>query len=125
MRMPTLTGGLLSADMASTATRTTFDRPPLRFYSTEETNSKRSPIQYVLYYSSFFWRNNLLAAPSCRRVVETKSGQNMVFDPGGSKGRLHAYPFLETWHALLCGEVYVRVLEEAAALFGGWMIRES
>ena len=28
-----------------------------------------------------------------------------MFDPGGSKGRLRACPFLGTWRALLCGEV--------------------
>ena len=27
----------------------------------------------------------------------------MVFNPGGSTGRLHACPFLGTWRALLCG----------------------
>ena len=27
------------------------------------------------FYDSSFWRNNLLTAPSCRRVIETKSGQ--------------------------------------------------
>ena len=54
MRTPTVAGGLLHVGMASTATRTTFDQPPLRFYySTEETNSKRVPIQNALYYSSF------------------------------------------------------------------------
>ena len=47
----------------------------------------------------------LLAAPSCRRVIETKSGQNMMFDPGGSQGRLRACPFLGTWRTLLHGEV--------------------
>ena len=103
-RTPTVAGGLLPAGMTSTATRITFDQPPLRFYSTEETNSKRAPIQYALYCSSFL-RNNLLAAPACRRVIETKSGQNLVFDPGGSKGRLRACPFLVTRRALLCGEV--------------------
>ena len=83
MHSPTAARGLLPARMASTVTRTAFDQPPPRFYSTEETNSKRAPIQYAPYYSSF-WGNNLLAALSCRRVIETKSGENMVFDPGGS-----------------------------------------
>ena len=31
-----------------------------------------------------------------------------MFDPGGSTGRLHACPFLGTWRALLCGELFVR-----------------
>ena len=47
----------------------------------------------------------MLAASSCRRAIETKSGQNLMFDPGGSKGRLRACPFLGIWRALLCGEV--------------------
>ena len=46
-----------------------------------------------------------------------------MFDPGGSTGRLRACPFLGTWRALLCGVVYVRALDEAAAFFGGWMTR--
>ena len=29
-----------------------------------------------------------------------------MFVPGCSTGRLRACPFLETWHALLCGEVF-------------------
>ena len=41
---------------------------------------------------SNFWR--LLAAPYCRRVVETKSWQNRTFDPGGSRGHLRSGGFL-------------------------------
>ena len=66
----------------------------------------------------------LRAAPTCRRVIETKSGQNLMFDPGAFTGRLHACPFLGTWRALLCREVIVRGLDEAAAVFGGRMTRE-
>ena len=40
MRSPTAAGGLLPTGEASTATRTTFNQPPLRFYLTEETDSK-------------------------------------------------------------------------------------
>ena len=124
MRTPTVAGGLLLAGTASTATRTTFHQPPLRFYSTEDANSKRTSTQDALYHSSFWW--NQLPAPSWRRVTQTNSKQTLVFDPGGSKSRLRAYPFLGTRRALLCGEFHVRVLlEEAAAFFGGSMIRES
>ena len=35
----------------------------------------------------------------------TKSGQNGMFDSGGSQGRLSACPFLGTWRAFLCGKV--------------------
>ena len=38
MRPPTVAGGLLPTGMASTATRTTFNLPIFRFYSTEKTN---------------------------------------------------------------------------------------
>ena len=48
-----------------------------------------------------------------------------MFDPSGFTGRLRACPFLGTWRALLCGEVFVRALDQAAAFFGGWMTRES
>ena len=42
----------------------------------------------------------------------------MMFDPGDSIGRLRACLFLGTWRALLCGEVHIRALEEAAAFLG-------
>ena len=83
MRSPTAAGGLLPTGKASTATRTTFSQPPLRFYSTEETDSKtnlRTRILYVSYDSSF-----LRVAYSCRRAIETKSGENRMFDLGGSR----------------------------------------
>ena len=63
----------------------------------EKANSDRTSIQYALDYSSF-WK---------MKVLQTKSIQTLVFDPVGSKGRLCACPFLETWRALLCGEVLV------------------
>ena len=31
--------------------------------------------------------------------------QNIMFNPGGSQGRLRACSVLRSWHALLCGEV--------------------
>ena len=49
----------------------------------------------------------------------------MVFDSGGSTGRLHACPFLGTWRAPLYGEVIVRGLHEAATFFGGRIARKS
>ena len=90
MRTTTATGGLLPAGQTSTAT-TTFNEPLLQFYSTEEANFKKISIPYVSYDSSVW---NLLAASSCRRVTETKSGQNKTSDPDGSRGRLRACPFL-------------------------------
>ena len=85
MRSPTAADGLLPIGEASRATRTTFNQPPLRLYSTEETNSKKTPTPYVAYDSIFFQMNNLPAALFCRRVIETKSGESRMFDPGGSR----------------------------------------
>ena len=66
---------------------------------------KKTSTLYVSYDSSAW---NLLAAPPCRRVIETKSGEKRTFDPGGSRSRLRACPALGSWRALLGGEV-VRV----------------
>ena len=106
MRTATVAGGLLPTGEISTATKTTFNKSPLRPYATEETNSKEKKLWTSIpstRYDSSFWK--LLAALSCRRVIETKPGQNRTFDPGGSQSRLRACPFLGTWRALLCGEV--------------------
>ena len=96
-------------DTSSTATETNFNQPPLRFYTTEETDSeancKKTSILYASYDSSVFQESNLSAAPYCLRVVEAESRQNKTFDPGGSQGRLRACPFLGSWRALVCCEV--------------------
>ena len=102
----TAAGGLLPTGEVSTATKTTFNKSTLRLYATEEMNSKDNKLWTSIpsaWYDSSFWK--LLAAPSCRRVIEAKSGQNRTFDPGGSQGRLRACPFLGTWRTLFCGEV--------------------
>ena len=90
MRSPTAAGGLVPTgeastptDTSSTATGTNFNQPPLRFYTTEETdleaNSKetnlRTSTPYASSDSSVFQESNLLTALYCRRVVETKSRQ--------------------------------------------------
>ena len=41
MRSPTAAGGLLLTGESSTATKTIFNKPPLRLYSTEETNLRK------------------------------------------------------------------------------------
>ena len=84
----TATGGLVPTDKTSTATEITFIQPPLRLYSAEKTNFKKSPTPYASYDSSVFQKSNLPAAPYCRRVVETNSRQNRTFDPGSSQGHL-------------------------------------
>ena len=103
MRTTTASGCLLPTGKTSTATKTTFHYPTLWFCQTEETNLS-IPILSVSCDSGFVWKNNLPAAPLCRRAIETKSGQSRMFDPGGSKGRFRACPFLGTWRVLLCGE---------------------
>ena len=73
MRSLTAAGGLVPTGEASTATETNFNQPPLRFCSIEETDleviCEKTSTPYVSYDSSSFWR--LLAAPYCRRAVET------------------------------------------------------
>ena len=123
MHTPTAAGNLLTVGKVSTTTRVTFCQPRLWFCPTKETHSERMPIQYASYYSRFWRMNNLLAAPSCQRVIETKSGQTLVFDPGGFTGYLRACPFSKTRRALVCGEIFVKALDEAAAFFGGCMAR--
>ena len=103
MRTTTAAGGLLPNGKTFTATWTTFDQPTLWFRLAEE-KKLRTSVLYAWYYSSF-WRNNLLAASSCRRVIETKSGQNRMFDPGGFTGHLCACPCWGTWGALFCGKI--------------------
>ena len=127
MRSPTAAGDLLPTGEASIVTRTTYNQPPLRLYSTGETNSKkthsRTPILSVS-YDSRFRRNRLLAAPSCRGFVEAKYGQNRTFNPGGSQARPRACSFLGTWRALLCGEV-MRVGVAGDDLQRFWRIDDS
>ena len=96
MRTLTAAGGLLLASTASTATRIIFYPLPRRFCPTEETNSETKSIQYATH--SDFWK---------MKALESKSRQPLVIDPGSSTGRLRACPFLGTWYALLCGEVFV------------------
>ena len=113
MRSSTAAGGLVPTGEAFTATETNFNQPPFWFHSTEETDSEagsketnlRTSTPYASYDSSVFQERNLSAAPSCRRVVETKSRQNKTFDPGGSRGHLRACPFWGSWRALVCGEI--------------------
>ena len=73
-RTTTAAGGLLLTGETSTATRTASDYSTLWFCQTEETYSERTSTPSA-WYDSIFRRNKLLTAPSCRRVIETKSGQ--------------------------------------------------
>ena len=109
MRPSTTAGGLVPTGDASKASETTFNKPPLGFCLTEETdlkakNSWTSVPSASFDSSSVFQERNLSATPYCRRVVDTKSGQNRTFDPGGSRGHLRACPLLGSWRALVCGQ---------------------
>ena len=109
IRSSTAAGDLVPTGETSTATETTANKPLLQSYSSVEESSKKKKIRtstpYVSYDSSAFQESNLLAAPYCRRVVETKSMQNRTFDPDGSQGHPRACPFLGSWSALVCGQV--------------------
>ena len=110
MRSSTAAGGFSSHRRSLTASETTSNEPFLRFYEIDkmkpEGDSKMEDswtlTPSALYDSSSFWR--LFAAPYCYRIVETKSRQNLTFDPGGSRGHLRACPFFGSWRALVCGE---------------------
>ena len=106
MHSPTAAGGLLSTDEASTTTRITFYQPRLRFCQTEEKNSERASTQSASYDSSF-WRNNLLTAPSWWKAIETKSGQNLVFNPGGFTGVFAPARFWEGGARCFVGRFFI------------------
>ena len=99
MRTTTAAGGLLPTGETCTETKIIFNQPPLRLYSTEETNLW-TLILSVSYESSFFWKNNLSAAPSSRQN-QCKIGCSIqaVLKVVSAPTR-----FLGTWRALLCGE---------------------
>ena len=114
MRTLTTPDDLLTAGKAFTAKRIIFYQLPLRFCPTEETSSGTTSAQYTTY--SDFWK---------MKVLETRPWQTLVFDFGGSTGRLRACPFLETWRGLFCGEVFVWAPDgtQSCSAFGGWMTR--
>ena len=86
MRSSTAAGGLVptgeastATNTSSTATKTNFNQPALRFYTTKDTDSEvnsketnlRTSTSYASYDSSVFQESHLPAAPYCDRVVET------------------------------------------------------
>ena len=110
MRPSTAAGDLVPTGEASTASETTLNESPLRFCPIEETDVKVknswTPVSSASYdSSSVFQERNLSATSYCRRVVDTKSGQNRTFDPGGSLGHPRACPCLGSWRAVVWGEV--------------------
>ena len=108
MRTTTAAGGLLPTGGTSTATKTIFNEPPLRFYSTEDTNPKETNLWTSVpsaWYDSSFWRNRLLAAPSYWRIIEPNPGKIGRLIRAVLKVVSAPARFLGTWRALLCGEV--------------------
>ena len=98
MRPSTAAGDLVPTGDVSKVSETTLDEPPLRFCLTEEPDLKaensRTSVPSASYdSSSVIQERNLSATPYCGKVVDTKSGQNRTFDPGGSRGHLRACPF--------------------------------
>ena len=104
MGTQTAAGGLLPTGKISTATMVIFQQLPLGFCLTKEIKSRTSN-QYVMDYNSF-WK---------LKVLKTKLGQTLVFDPVSCTGHLRAYPLLGAWRALLGREVL--------RLGAGWYLR--
>ena len=108
MRPSTAAGGLVPTGETSTASETTLNEQSLRLCPTEETDleakNSRTSVPPASYNSSSS-SGKPSAAPYCRRIVDTKSGQNRTFDSGGSPGYPRACPFLGSWRALVWGEV--------------------
>ena len=73
-RTTTAAGGLFPTAETSRATKITFDYSTLWFCQIKEAHSERTSTPSAWYDDSSFRRNKLLAAPSCRKVIETKSG---------------------------------------------------
>ena len=112
----TAAGGLLPAGTSSTAIRTIFSRSLSSWTLGEEVKGKTSRTN-----------NNQLAPSYWRKVIETKSRQTLVFDPGGCTGRLRSCPFLGRWHALRTGWAHLdvaMVVTEAGA-FCFWQMNNS
>ena len=88
---------------------------------TRKSSNLRTSILCAWYYSSFYLR----AAHSCRRVIETKSGQNRMLDPGGCKAVSAPARFWERGALCFVGGLCVSGLDEAAAFTGRRMTRKS
>ena len=123
MHSSTAAGSLVPAGETSTATKTTFNQPPLRLYSTVETNLW-TPFLSVAYDSSFLWNNNIFAAPSCRRVIEIKSGQYRMFGRGGSRSSPYLPVFGNVARVVLWGgSLFLERLVMICSIF--WRINDS
>ena len=95
VRMPSSTaGGFMPAGTASPTMRAIFPPPPLSWSLLIGENTKNRTGRTDV---------DQLAHTCWRKVLETKSRQTLVFDPGGCTDRLRACPFLGGRRALLRG----------------------
>ena len=103
MRSSTAAGGLLPTCEASIVTRNTFNQPPLRLYSTEETILRRHQPKTSHTTAASGGITYLLSTPpgGLPRKNPCIIGCSIL----AVLGRLRACPLLGTWRALLCGEV--------------------
>ena len=106
IRTTTTAGGLLPTGTASAAMMTIFSRPLPCWTLGEKT--KRIAL------TNF----NQFALPYWRKVIQTKSRQTLVFDPGGCSGRLRGCPFLGGSHTLLSMYVCMHVWSSHIAEYG-------
>ena len=121
MRSPTAAGGLLPTGEASIATMTTDNQPPLRLYSTKETNSKtnvRTPILPVSYDTTAPCLLPHPAGGSSRPNQEKKEcSTQAVF-------KIVSAPAWDRGARCFVGR-FMLGLDEAAAFFGGSIIGAS
>ena len=91
-KLPSAAGGLLPAGPASTAMRAIFPRPLFSWGLGKKTKERTDQLNF-----------NQFARPSRRITIQTKSRQNLVFDPCGYSDYLRGCPFLAERRALLGG----------------------
>ena len=125
MRSPTAVGGLLPTREVSTATKTTYNKTPLRLYATEETNPKpkKEGLQFYPTDAIAGFGNCLLPPPAGESIKQNpgKIGRSIqaVFKVVSAPAHLWdrgARCFV--WRFMLG-------LDETGAFFGGSMIRDS
>ena len=80
----------MPAGSASTMMRAIFPPLPVSWSLGKDTKERTDRTNF-----------NQFAPPSWRKVIQTKSRQNLVFDPSGCSGGLRGCPFLEVRRALL------------------------
>ena len=125
--LPTAAGGLVPTGEIPTATKTTYNKTPLRVYAIEETNPNKKKLRTSISsasYDSSFWR--LFAVPFCLRVIETN--QCKIGPSIQAVLKVVSAPARYWDRGARCFVVRLCVLEQldkTAAVFGWPMIREQ